>query len=119
MFFLQKIETDIKDVIYLQICNTRTTTSEKQFLHKIINFCIGPLKVPCRSRTLRPLEDLQGMSPGRRVPDGCFRSQFSGLKHIYYSKIDANNGSFIPLKFSLTDLITQHLQENNILFYDL
>ena len=30
-----------------QICNTRTITSEKQFFHKIINFCIGLLSVPC------------------------------------------------------------------------
>ena len=30
-----------------QICNTRTITSEKQFFQKIINFCIGSLRVPC------------------------------------------------------------------------
>ena len=28
----------------------------------------------------------------------------------------ANHGSFIPLKYSLTDLITQRLQENNLCF---
>ena len=30
----------------------------------------GPLKVPCRSRNLGPLENLQGISLGRRVPAG-------------------------------------------------
>ena len=39
--------------------------------------------------------------------------------NVYYPKIVANHGSFISLKYSLTDLITQHLQENNSLFYDL
>ena len=28
----------------------------------------SPLKVPCRSRTLEPLVDLQGTTPGRHVP---------------------------------------------------
>ena len=28
------------------------------------------MKVPCRSLTLGPLVDIQGMSPGRRVPVG-------------------------------------------------
>ena len=65
-----------------QICNIRTITSEKQFFHKIINFCIGPLRVPWKSRTLGPLEDLQGTSTGRRVPAGCFLSQSSPLKCI-------------------------------------
>ena len=36
-----------------------------------------------------------------------------------YSKVVANHGSFIPLRYSLTDSITQQLQENNPLFYDL
>ena len=67
-------------------------------------------------RTFRRPSDLQGTSPGRRVQAGCFLSQFSQLKS---PKIVANHGSFIPLKYSLTDLITQHLQENNLLFYDL
>ena len=39
--------------------------------------------------------------------------------NVYHSKIVASLSSFIPLKYSLTDLITQHLQENNPLFYDL
>ena len=39
--------------------------------------------------------------------------------NVYHSKIVANHGSYIPLKYSLTDLITQHLQEHNPLFYDL
>ena len=30
----------------------------------------GPLKVPCRSRMLGPLGDLQGTSLGRRAPVG-------------------------------------------------
>ena len=29
-----------------------------------------PLNVPCRSRVLRPLADLQATYTGRRVPDG-------------------------------------------------
>ena len=37
--------------------------------------------------------------------------------NVYHSKIVASLSSFIPLKYSLT--ITQHLQENNPLFYDL
>ena len=39
--------------------------------------------------------------------------------NVYHSKIVANYGSFIPLKCSLTDLMTQDLQEHNPLFYDL
>ena len=39
--------------------------------------------------------------------------------NVYYPKIIANHGSFIYLKYSLTDLITQLFQENNPLFYDL
>ena len=53
-----------------QLCDRRTIASEKQFFHWIISFCIGPLKVPCRSRTLGPLLDLQRTSPGRCVPAG-------------------------------------------------
>ena len=33
--------------------------------------------------------------------------------NVYHSKTVANHGCLIPLKYSLTDLITQHLQENN------
>ena len=39
--------------------------------------------------------------------------------NVYHPKIVANYGSFFPLKYSLTDLITQHPQENIRLFYDL
>ena len=39
--------------------------------------------------------------------------------NVYHPKIVANRDSFIHLKYSLTDLITQYLQENNPLFYDL
>ena len=52
-----------------QICNTRSINSEKQFFHKIINFCIGTLRVPCRFpcsfyvRTFRrPSTDVPGSS---------------------------------------------------------
>ena len=34
--------------------------------------------------------------------------------NVYHSKMVANHGSFIPLKYSL--IINQHLQENNPLF---
>ena len=39
--------------------------------------------------------------------------------NVDHSTVVANHGSFIPLKYSSADLITQHLQENNPLFYDL
>ena len=39
--------------------------------------------------------------------------------NVYHSKIVANHGCFLPLKYSLADLMTQHLQETNPLFYDL
>ena len=39
--------------------------------------------------------------------------------NVCYSKIVAIQCSFISLKCSLTDLITQQLQEHNPLFYDL
>ena len=39
--------------------------------------------------------------------------------NVYHSKIVASHDSFIPLKYPLTDLITQHPQEHNPLFYDL
>ena len=39
--------------------------------------------------------------------------------NVYHPRIVANHDSFIPLKYSLTDLITQYLQENNALFYNL
>ena len=35
----------------------------------------GPLKFPCRSRTLGPLGVLQGTSPGRRMPAGLLVHQ--------------------------------------------
>ena len=104
LFFLLKTETDIKDVISLQICNTRTITSEKQISHKIINFCIGPLKVLRGSQTLGPLEDLQETFPGRRVPAGCFLSQFSRLKCIQWNLPKADTflrwtKKFVPDEF--------------------
>ena len=39
--------------------------------------------------------------------------------NVYLSKAVRNHVSLILLKFSLTDLITQYLLENNPLFYDL
>ena len=58
----------------------------------------SPLKVSWRSRTLRPIGDLQGTSPGRRVPagfrgqliilpdiwDGCFARNVQKLKAVHY-----------------------------------
>ena len=37
---------------------------------------------------------------------------------MYHPKTVANYGSFIPLKYSPTDLITHNLQEKHSLFYD-
>ena len=104
-----------------QICNTRTITSEKQFFHKIINFCVGPwgsLVVSLVGFTLGPLGKLQGTS----LVVACqLDVSYDNLPdyNVYHPKIVANHGSFIHLKYSLTDLITQLLQENNPLFYDL
>ena len=39
--------------------------------------------------------------------------------NVYHPKVVANHDSFIPLKYSLTDSITQYLQESNLLFCDL
>ena len=106
-----------------QMCNTRTITSEKRFFHKITKFLHWSpeisLKVLCTSRTLGPLGDLQGTSSGSCVPALFF--SYNNLFHynVYHPQIIANHGSFISLKYSLTDLITQHFQENNPLFYDL
>ena len=56
------------------MCKAVTTASKKHFFHYIIFFLPespkSPLKVPWRSWTLRPLGDLQGTSPRRRVPAG-------------------------------------------------
>ena len=55
------------------------------FFIKLSFFCWSPkspLKVPWRSRTLRPLGDLQGTSPGRRVPAEII----SLLYHYQYLK---------------------------------
>ena len=98
-----------------QICNARTITSKRLFFHQIIIFCIPPeslLKVPC---------PLQGTSPERHLPDpaGCFLGVFLLDNNVFHPKIVVNHGFFIPLKYSLTDLITKHFQENNTLFYDL
>ena len=104
-----------------QICNGRTITSEKQFFQKIINFCVGPLRVPWVSLVgsmLGPLGNLQG----RPWVDVCrLGVSYDNLLdcNVYHPKIVANHGSFIHLKYSLTDLIIQHLQEKNPLFYDL
>ena len=67
--------------------------------------------MPCRSRTLGPLEDLQGGRP-RNVTCRLGVSYDNLLDYnVYYLKILANHGSFIPLKYSLKHLITQHLQD--------
>ena len=56
------------------MCKTKTTGSKKHFFlsnHQF--FCWfpkDPLKISWRSGILRPLGDLQGTSPGRRVPAG-------------------------------------------------
>ena len=42
-----------------------------QFLYRTPE---GPLKIPCRSRMLEALGDIQGISPGLRVPAGLFAS---------------------------------------------
>ena len=59
------------------MCKAITTASKKHFFHElIILFLLVPkslLKVPWSSRTLRPLEDLQGTFTGRRVLAGMHR----------------------------------------------
>ena len=45
------------------MCKTRNIASKKRFLHLIINFCDGPLRVPWRSGTFGLLGDLQGNVP--------------------------------------------------------
>ena len=130
-----------------QICNTRTITSEKHFFHKIINFCIGTLRVPWRSPVGPNVRTFRGrprdvvcrlgvsydnllffflvwaFSPpiGEHVVGIMQESPYDNLfdYKVYHPEIVANHGSFIPLMYSLTDLITQPLRENNPLFYDL
>ena len=63
-----------------------TIASENQFLHKIINFCIGPQTVPCRLQTLGPLGDLSRTSYDNH---DC---------NVYHRKIVANHGFLITLK---------------------
>ena len=66
----------------------------------------SPLKIPCRSQTLGRPQDIV-----------CWLGvSYDNLLNynVYYPKMVANHGSFIPLKYSL--IITQHLQGNNPLF---
>ena len=67
------------------MCKTKTIASKKHFFHQIIIFFVGPLKVPWRSRTLRPLGDLQGTSPGRRVPAG--KKSKDNMSFLYWKCI--------------------------------
>ena len=39
--------------------------------------------------------------------------------NMYHSKSVMSQGSFIPSRYSLTDLMAKHLQERNPLFHDL
>ena len=52
------------------MCKTKTIASKKHFFDEIVNIFVGPLEVPWQSQMLGPLGDLQGTSPGRRVPAG-------------------------------------------------
>ena len=38
--------------------------------------------------------------------------------NVYHPEIVANHGSFIPLKYPLTDLITQHLKHLCFMIYE-
>ena len=67
---------------------------------------------------LASLGNLLGTSPVSRVSAGVSYDNLLDC-NVYHPKKTENPDSFIPLKYSLTDLITQHLQENNPLFYDL
>ena len=52
------------------MCNTRAIASKSNFSFKHQFFCWfpqSPTKVSCWSQTLRPLGNLQGTSPGRRL----------------------------------------------------
>ena len=66
------------------MCKTRTIASKKHFFHLIINFFVSPLKVPWRSRTLGPLGDLQGTSPGRHVLAGIIFRQVLRFSKVFY-----------------------------------
>ena len=54
------------------MCKTKTIASKKHFFHQIINFFVSPLRVPWRSRTLRPLGNLQGRPRDVACWLGCF-----------------------------------------------
>ena len=84
-----------------QIFSTRTTTSEKQFFHKIINFCIGLLRVPRKSTLGLRRQDLQGTFRGRPRDVVCWLGvSYDNLfdYNVHHLKIVANHSSFIPLK---------------------
>ena len=101
-----------------QICNTRAITSEKQFFRKTMNFCIGPLRLPWRSLVGPDIRTFRGLSQDVVCRQGVSYDNILDC-NVYHPETVANHGSFIPLKYSLTDLTTQHLQKSNTFFYDI
>ena len=59
----------------------------------------SPLKVPCRSRTLGPLGDLQGTSQGRRVPTGTLHVE----KNYYRNFTDPGKKFVLRLHYNGDD----------------
>ena len=79
-----------------QICNI---ASKKQIFIKLSIF----LLVPCRSQTLEPLENLQGTSPGGRVPAGY---------KVFYRKLISNRNEK-KQRYLLINLSIQDFQSQN------
>ena len=109
----------------MQKCNTRTISSEKHFFMKSPNFIL--VRLESYEGLLQVLDIRAFRGPSGDVPRASCASWvfpyyiYDNLLecNVYHLKIVANHGSFIPLKYSLAGLITQHFQENNPLFYDL
>ena len=92
---------------------------KNNFFMKSSIFVLVPCESPegpfCRPRTLGSSRDIRG--PSGDVLGVSYENLLN--RNVCHPKIVVSHGSFISLKYSLTDLITQHLQENNPLFYNL
>ena len=66
------------------------------FFIKLSIFFVGPLRVPQRSWTLRPLGDLQGTSPGRRMPAGSLRGNLIHPMFITAMSLAQSKGYLEP-----------------------
>ena len=84
-------------------------------IYQVIYFELTKLNVEGFSKTFQSYEIYEDINNNTTIVSYDNLLDYN----VYHSKIIANHGSFIPLKYSLTHLITQHLQEHNPLFYDL